>query len=153
MAERCQDFLACSSHSYWHWTGVKEIRVASTFRSLVNKSDIVQDMYRPHLSNTSPQIASNFGNTGSRLVAWKLKSRLVSVKHSEDVLQANPREHPVRWRSKVLGNVGHYKTIHFWGVWFASFISNSGAHQPRWASKKKCCYLTLIAPVLGRKAF
>ena len=56
VAERCRDFLACSSHSYWHWTGVKEIRVASTFRSLVNKSDVVQDMYRPHVSNTSPQI-------------------------------------------------------------------------------------------------
>lgn len=55
-------------------------------------------MFRIHLHKSC---ASNFGNTGSRLVAWKLKSRLVSVKHSEYVLQANPREHPVRWRSKV----------------------------------------------------
>ena len=98
-------------------------------------------MFRIHLHKS---YASNFGNTGSWLVVWKLKSRLVSVKHSEDILQANPREHPVRWRSKVPYFASEATSRKCWalqdytflGVCLASFLANSGARQPRWASKK-----------------
>ena len=95
------------------------------------------------------------------LVVWKLKSRLVSVKHSEDVLQANPREHPVRWRSKVQYFASEATSRKCWALQdytflggVACFVSFQQWCPPTQVSfQKKCCYLTLIAPVLGRKAF